>query len=77
MMMKPLASTAGMNTPITVPMMVPLPPDRLVPPSTTAVIASRGSVPCPSSVVVLKRPSDSMAATPASSPLSMYSASKW
>ena len=69
MMMKPLASTAGMNTPITVPITVPLPPSRLVPPSTTAVIASSGSVPWPSSVVVEKRPSESMAAKPASRPL--------
>ena len=77
MMMKPFASTAGMNTPTTVPMMEPRPPASAVPPSTTAVIASSGSLAWPSSVVVENRPSDSIAANPASSPLSAYSRSRW
>ena len=43
-----------MNTPTTVPNMVPLPPNRLVPPITTAAIAVRLSVVCPEIVVVVK-----------------------
>src|SRR5690606_13690955 len=53
-MTKPFVSTAGMKTPITVPNTEPTPPNRLVPPSTTAAIAFRLSVECPLIVVVPK-----------------------
>ena len=38
-MMKPFCRTVGMNAPTTVPRIVPMPPNRLVPPITTAAIA--------------------------------------
>jgi hypothetical protein len=41
MITKPFWSTAGMKTPKTVPRIVPMPPNRLVPPMTTAAIALR------------------------------------
>src|SRR3954447_19868492 len=44
-----------MNTPKTVPRIVPMPPNRLVPPITTAAIAFRLSVAWPPIVVVPKR----------------------
>ena len=49
---KPFCRTAGMNTPKTVPSIVPTPPNRLVPPITTAAIACRLSVEWPPIVVV-------------------------
>jgi hypothetical protein len=39
-----LRNTPTMSAPISVPMMSPRPPNRLVPPSTTAVMLSRFSV---------------------------------
>ena len=54
MMMKPFCSTAGIHTPMTVPMIVATPPKRLVPPSATAVIACRLSVEWPPTEVVVK-----------------------
>ena len=44
-----------MNTPMTVPAIVPMPPNREVPPSTTAAMAWRLSVEWPPMVVVEKR----------------------
>ncbi len=46
MSVRPLRNTPTMSAPTRVPMMMPRPPKRLVPPSTTAVMASRFSV-CP------------------------------
>jgi hypothetical protein len=43
----PLRKTPTTTAPINVPITLPRPPNRLVPPSTTAVIASRFSVVCP------------------------------
>ena len=40
----PLRNTPGIHTPIIVPMIVPTPPNTLVPPSAAAVIASSGSL---------------------------------
>ena len=61
---KPFWSTAGMKTPKTVPRIVPMPPNRLVPPMTTAAIALRLSVACPPIVVVPKRASVEEAGEP-------------
>src|SRR4051794_2692088 len=65
---KPLWRTAGTSRPMTVPVTVPLPPNRLAPPSTTAAIADRLSAVWPLIVVVLKCASDRQPAVPASSP---------
>ncbi len=70
MITKPFRSTAGMKTPKTVPRIVPMPPNRLVPPITTAAIASRLSVACPPIVVVPKRARFMKPASPARSPAS-------
>ena len=59
-----------MKTPKTVPRIVPMPPNRLVPPMTTAAIACRLSVSWPPIVVVEKRASDRKPARPASVPAS-------
>ncbi len=53
-MTKPFWSTAGIQTPMTVPMMVATPPNRLVPPIATAVMARRLSVEWPPTDVVVK-----------------------
>src|SRR5215216_6593783 len=76
-MTKPLRRTAGMNTPTTVPTIVPMPPKRLVPPMTTAAIASRLSVEWPPIVVVAKRASDMKPASPASVPAIAYTLMRW
>ncbi len=44
----------GIHTPMTEPMIVATPPNRLVPPIATAVIACRLSVECPDTDVVVK-----------------------
>ena len=54
MITKPFWSTAGIQTPITEPMIVATPPNRLVPPIATAVIACRLSVEWPDTDVVVK-----------------------
>ena len=59
-----------MKTPKTVPSIVPMPPNRLVPPITTAAIACRLSVAWPPIVVVEKRASVRKPARPASVPAS-------
>ena len=59
-----------MNTPKTDPSTVPMPPNRLVPPITTAAIADRLSVSCPPIVVVEKRARFMKPARPASIPAS-------
>ena len=59
-----------MNTPTTVPSTVPMPPNRLVPPMTTAGMACRLSVECPGMVVVAKRASESSRQGRRSSPAS-------
>src|SRR5690349_6344662 len=67
-MTKPFLSTAGIHTPISVPMIEPIPPNRLVPPSATAVIAWRLSVECPPMLVVEKYATDRNPANPAVTP---------
>ncbi len=67
-MVKPLSSTAGMKTPMTVPITEPVPPNRLVPPRTTAAMAFRLSCVPLVSVVLLKCARFSTPARPASRP---------
>ena len=61
-----------MKTPTTVPSTVPMPPNRLVPPRTTAAMAARLSVECPPMVVVAKRARETIPAMPARNPERPY-----
>ena len=70
MRMKPLRRIAGISAPITVPPMRPLPPNRLVPPITTAAIAARLSCVCAAIEAVAKRETSITPTTPASRPIS-------
>ena len=65
---KPFCSTAGMKRPMTVPKIVPTPPNRDVPPITTAAITFRLVWVWPAMAVVPNWASDSTPANPASSP---------
>ncbi len=67
-MMKPFCSTAGIHTPISVPMMLATPPKRLVPPRATAVIACRLSVEWPATEVVEKYATARKPPSPLASP---------
>ena len=46
LMMRPFCVTVGMKAPTALPRIVPTPPNRLVPPMTTAPIAFRLSIWC-------------------------------
>ncbi len=76
-MMKPLRSVAGINTPMTVPHIEPRPPNRLVPPITTAEIAASTSWVCASMDATPKREMSVTAARPARPPISTYSEIWW
>ena len=65
---KPFCRMAGMNRPTTVPKIVPTPPNRLVPPMTTAAMTARLVLDWPAMAVVDYWASDRIPATPARHP---------